>query len=130
MVSNVLHHIIIMLSLSHTIQAHLQKQLDALLTSKTDMQQENSKLHDKIKKLTGDNEKLKEDNKRLGEIVDKTAGGQQASQLQERNRVLQEENTKLKNELQSLHSALSQLVQKGSDNSVETVPSHGGASHA
>ena len=108
------------------MQAHLQKQLDVLLTSKTGMEQENTHLHERITSLTEEVDLLREENTRLKQIMEGTASGQPSSILQDRNRILQEENTKLKNELLNLKSALSMLVHKSSDDSLQ---SQGGSTH-
>ena len=94
------------------------------------MEEENTQLQEKITNLTDEVGTLKTENTRLKQLIGESPGGQQASHLQDRNRLLQEENTRLKTELQNLKSALSMLVQKGSDNSVDsTSASHGGNSH-
>ena len=86
------------------------------------MQQENSQLHERI-------ESLKEENDRLKAIIGESPTGLQTAQLQDKNKQLQEENTKLKNELTDLRTALSMLVHKASDNSVEMSSSQSKASH-
>lgn len=121
MVSYHLHHHCI-ISLSHSshfllLQAHLQKQLDVLLTSKTGMQQKNNKLHEEIQGLTDQVKRLRDENVKLKQIVDETASGQQASQLHDRNKALEEENLKLKTELKNLKSSLSLLVKGSSESS-------------
>ena len=108
------------------MQAHLQRQLDVLLTSKTGMEQKNTQLHEQIISLSGEVSTLREENLRLKQIIEGTSSGQQTGVLEEKNRLLQEENTKLKNELQGLKSALSSLVHKGSDDSLQ---SQGSSTH-
>ena len=94
------------------------------------MEEENTQLQEKITNLTSEVGTLKTENTRLKQIIEESPGGQQASSLQDKNRLLQEENTKLKTELKDLRSALSLLVHKGSDNSVDSSSaSHGGNGH-
>ena len=83
------------------------------------MEQKNTLLHEQIQDLTDQVKRLKDENGKLRQLIDGTASGLQASQLQDRNRVLEDENVKLKNELTQLRSALAMLVKGSSDGSVE-----------
>ena len=132
MVSYHLHHHYI-INLSHSshfllLQAHLQKQLDVLLTSKIGMQQKNTKLNEEIQGLTDQVKRLRDENVKLKQMVGETASGQQASQLHDRNKALEEENLKLKTELKNLKSSLSLLV-KGSSESSSVDASQSNTQH-
>ena len=81
------------------------------------MEQKNTRLHERIQGLTDQVKDLQDENSRLRQLIGGTASGQQASQLQDRNRVLEDENLKLKTELKGLKSALASLVKGSADSS-------------